>query len=222
MGQKTILTKIQRKFLELVLKEQYLLERYYWTGGTVLAEFYLHHRMSEDIDLFTEHQEVNVPSINKFVGIAGARLGAKKISYARFLGLYSYTLDFGRAGLLKVDFNYYPFARIDVNRKWNGLQIDSLVDIAANKIHTLSTKARARDFVDLYFILQDKQLTVNELIKLAKAKFDWHIEPAQLGENMAKVVKVGDLPKMLVSFEPKKMVEFFLDLAKSLESQIFK
>lgn len=42
MGQKTILTPIQRKFLDLVQAKSYLTKRYYW----------LHHRDSEDIDLF--------------------------------------------------------------------------------------------------------------------------------------------------------------------------
>jgi len=84
MGRNTILTPIQRKFLELVQAEKYLTSKYYWTGGTVLSEFYLHHRDSEDIDLFTEADEVNLPSVKDFVGIVGAKLGAKGISYPIF------------------------------------------------------------------------------------------------------------------------------------------
>ncbi len=88
MGQKTILNPIQRKFLCLAVKEPYLLKNYYWTGGTVLAELYLHHRESEDIDLFSEN-EVDVENISNFVGVMAKKLGAKDITSQRFLGLYS-------------------------------------------------------------------------------------------------------------------------------------
>lgn len=225
MGKKAILSNVQRRFLELVLKESYILKRYYWTGGTVLAEFYLHHRESYDIDLFTE-KEVHLPSISKFVGIAGTLLGAQKISHTRFLGLHSFVFSLKNKKTLKVDFNYYPFPRINRGKKWKGLAIDSLLDIAVNKLHTIAMKPRVRDFVDLYFLLNkekqlDEDLSIKSLHSLAKAKFDWHIEPIQLGENFAKVVTFKDFPKMLVPFDKKKMEDFFLTLARSLKKEIF-
>lgn len=221
MEQKTILTQVQRKFLDIVLNEPYLLRNYYWTGGTVLSEFYLHHRESEDIDLFTQEREIHLASINKFIGIAGTLLGSKTIRHSRFLGLYSYTFDLGIAGKLKVDFNYYPFPRIETGKRWRGLAIDSLTDIAVNKVHTISVKARVRDYVDLYCILrQVNTLDLRRLISLAKIKFDWHIEPMQLGENLAKVVTLMDVPTMLVPFDKREMEVFFLRLAASLKSEI--
>lgn len=221
MEQKTILTGVQRRFLDLVLKEPYILRNFYWTGGTVLSECYLHHRESEDIDLFAEKREIHLSSINKFVGIAGTLLGSKSIRHSRFLGLHSYTYDLGAAGKLKVDFNYYPFPRIETGKRWRGLPIDSLTDIAVNKVHTVSVKARTRDYVDLYCILrQAKNLNLRRLIALAKIKFDWHIEPLQLGENLAKVVTLEGLPTMLAPFDRKEMEEFFLQLAASLKSEI--
>ena len=36
----------------------------------------------------------------------------------------------------------------------DNLEIDSLLDIAVNKILTLSSRAEVKDFVDLYFLLQ--------------------------------------------------------------------
>lgn len=224
MGQKTILTPIQRKFLELFQAENYLTKRYYWTGGTVLSEVYLHHRDSEDIDLFTEKEEVHLPSIKDFVSISGVKLGAKGISYARFLGLHTFVFNFDDARQLKIDFNYYPFPRISARKKWNQIDIDSVLDIAVNKVHTISVKPRSRDFIDLYFLLKDKkwELSLPRLISLAKVKFDWDINPIQMGENLAKVVTAKDLPRMLVPFDQKKMENFLLKLAKSLDSRIFK
>ena len=224
MGQKTILTPTQRKFLELAQAESYLTQRYYWTGGTVLSEIYLHHRNSEDIDLFTEKEEVHLPSIKDFVSISGAKLGAKGISYTRFLGLHTFVFSFSNDSQLKVDFNYYPFPRINTNRKWEKINIDSVEDIAVNKVHTISVRPRSRDFIDLYFLLKDKKwgLSLPRLVSLAKAKFDWDINPLQMGENLAKVLTVKDLPRMLVPFNQKEMENFLLNLAKSLDNDIFK
>ena len=90
-------------------------KRFYWTGGTVLSEFYLHHRDSHDIDLFSENQEIHLPSINKFVGIVGQKMNVKKIIHKRFLGLHTYTLFLPNREL-KIDFNYYPFKRINTSK----------------------------------------------------------------------------------------------------------
>ena len=96
MGKLTILDSYQKKFLEFVLSEPYLLKRFYWTGGTVLSEFYLHHRESHDIDLFSESQEIHLPSINKFIGIVAKKMGSKKTIYSNYLGLHTYTLFYQR------------------------------------------------------------------------------------------------------------------------------
>ena len=65
--EKTILTPKQLEFLELVKIEPEITKRFYLTGGTALAEFYLKHRLSEDIDLFTEEEEVDQKLIEAYL-----------------------------------------------------------------------------------------------------------------------------------------------------------
>ena len=48
------LSKIQKKVLEVLAKSS-LNNKFYWTGGTLLAEKYLQHRESQDIDLFSDN-----------------------------------------------------------------------------------------------------------------------------------------------------------------------
>lgn len=151
------------------------MKRFYWTGGTVLSEFYLHHRESHYIDLFSENQEIHLPSINKFVGITAAKMGSKKIIYKQFLGLHTYTL-------------FLP----------------------------------KRDFVDLYFIYQKKKFDLKKMIILAKTKFDWHIDPIQLGKTFMEVINLHDVPRMLISFDRNEMERFFLTMAKDLKKDILK
>lgn len=221
MGKKTILKPIHHKFLEAVNKDNYLTKNYYWTGGTVLAEFYLQHRESEDIDLFIEDREVHLPPVKSFMQKFANETSARKISHSTFLGLETFLLQYPGFDF-KVDFNYYPFPRINKGKKWKNIAVDSLEDIAVNKVHTISMKQRTRDFVDVYFIMQNKEYDLNYLIRQAKAKFDWDIDSIQLGHKLAQVITLTDFPKMLVPFDKKKMEDFFLHLAKSLEKEIFK
>jgi len=197
------------------------LKNYYFTGGTVLSEFYLKHRISKDIDLFSE-KEVHLPSIAKFVKKVAPKISASETRYEQYLGLHTFFFKISNQEYFKVDFNYYPFPRIEKGKAWKGLAVDSLFDIAINKIHTLYMKPRAREYVDIYFIIQKTKYSLNDLVKFAKIKFDWHIEPLQLTRRYLEVLSVKDYPEMLVSFNKKEMENFFFEEAKKLKKEIFK
>lgn len=104
MGQ-TILTPKQSEFLELAQSEGQIVKHFYLTGGTALAEFYLHHRLSEDIDLFSENQEINQSLTDVFLKKISSKLKVKTIDRSQFLGLISYHLTYRDGQKLKVDFN---------------------------------------------------------------------------------------------------------------------
>ena len=57
---KTILTPNQHRLLEYAAKSPTVAEHFYLTGGTALAEFYLQHRVSEDLDFFTKDPIIEV------------------------------------------------------------------------------------------------------------------------------------------------------------------
>jgi predicted nucleotidyltransferase component of viral defense system len=221
MGKNSIFTPIQKRFLEAVIKEPYIVKKYYFTGGTALSEFYLQHRLSKDIDLFSE-KEVHLPSIAKFIKKTAPKLLATEIRQEQYLGLYTFFFAIPGQEDFKVDFNYYPFLRIEKGKTWRGLAIDSLLDIAVNKIHTLYMKPRAREYVDLYFILKEAKYSLKDLIQFSKIKFDWHTEPLQLARRFLEVISFKDYPQMLTSFNQKEMQKFFLREAKKLEKEIFK
>ena len=216
-----ILTPEQERLLSLASKEPYLCKKYYFTGGTPLAAFYLHHRLSEDIDLFTEN-EVHLPSIRAFVGKVQEKLKLKKIDYRQFLGLHSFQLFFSPKNILKVDFNYYPFPRIEKGSKYLNISVDSVLDIAVNKVHTIYMKPRARDFIDIYFILQKMKYDLSHLIIFAKTKFDWHIDPVQLGSRFMTASEQSDYPRMIEKINHQDWKGFFVEEARKLKKEIFK
>lgn len=218
---KTVLTPFQQKFLDLLADDAYITKHFYFTGGTALSEFYLKHRLSEDFDLFSE-KEVYFPAVTAFLTKIQSKIGTLKREHRPFMGLHSFMLHLKDGTKFKIDFNYYPHPRINIGKKYQKLNIDSLYDIAVNKVHTLFMNPRARDYIDLYFILKKTDFTWKQLISDAKAKFDWHIDQLLLGSQLKKVTVLIDSPKMLVSFNRGEMEQFFINLAKDLEKEIFK
>jgi predicted nucleotidyltransferase component of viral defense system len=215
-----ILSKNQKKFLELFDKEQSLFKRFYLTGGTALAEFYLRHRYSEDLDFFNEEEFAILP-IKAFIKKSGETLKAQKIEYQNFLGLHTFLFYLSGGDNLKIDFNYYPFPRILKGLKFKNIVIDSDYDIAVNKVHTISMQPRARDFIDIYFLITEKGYTIDDLIMKAKAKFDWHIDAVQIGTQLLKALDVKDFPLMLKKINHQVWQDFFAKEAARLGKDIF-
>lgn len=217
---KTILTPFQRRLLDIFATDSYIPQHFYLTGGTVLSEFYFQHRLSEDFDLFSE-KEVYLPAVVSFLTKIKSKIGIVEREHRPFMGLHSFMLHLKGGEKFKIDFNFYPHPRINIGKKYKKLHIDSLYDIAVNKVHTMFMKPRARDFVDLYFIFRETDFKLERLILDAKAKFDWHIDPLLLGSQMKKVITFTDFPKMLKPFDVKDMQEFFIEEARKLKKEIF-
>lgn len=204
----------------MAAKTKSLTGKFYFTGGTALAEFYLKHRLSEDLGFFSE-QEFPISPIESFFKAHSDGLGIIETERVQHLGLFTFFLKFKDKTILKVDFNFYPFPRIDKSTKFHNLSIDSPRDIAANKVHVLFMQPRERDYVDLYFLMNKYGFELNQLIKDAKIKFDWHIDKLKLAENLLKSIDITSLPKMLVPFKKSEMNEFFKNQAKNLGKDIF-
>lgn len=217
-----ILTEEQKLFLRLAGQDAHLRKEFYFTGGTPLSAFYLQHRMSEDIDLFCEKEEVNILSVRAFLKKIQKPMGIIKTDYRQFLGLHSFQLYFSETNILKVDFNYYPFPRIEKGMSYEHVEVDSILDIAVNKVHTIAMKPRARDFIDIYFILQEKGYDLHDLLMKAKAKFDWHIDAVQLGSRFFEAAEARDYPRMLKPINHQEWKDFFVEEARKLKKEIFK
>lgn len=217
---KTVLTKNQQIFLDLFNKEEGLFKKFYLTGGTALSEFYLKHRYSEDLDFFNEEEFPLLP-IQAFIKKVERILKAKKAEYQNFLGLHTFFFYLPDNEKFKVDFNFYPFSRIRKGLKFKNIAIDSDYDIAVNKVHTIAMEPRARDFIDIYFLVKEKDYSFMDLLMKAKAKFDWHIDAVQLGAQLLKALDVKDFPRMIKKINHKEWQDFFVKEAKRLEKEVF-
>lgn len=224
---KSILTPKQLGFLELAQAQTSINKNFYLTGGTALSEFYFQHRLSEDIDLFSE-KEIKVGGVESFLQGISTKIGISEITRQQFLGLNTYKLKYADGDVLKIDFNYYPFPKIETGVFFKKLEVSSIYDIAVNKIHTVGMKPRTRDYVDLFFIFTKSDYPPDKFLHRmridSQAKFDWPLEAKNLAVGFTRVkdLPAGEFPNMLVPLDKKRMEEFFLGLAKSLEADIFK
>ncbi len=216
MGQ-TILTDAQRIVLDLFSNESVLSEVYYLSGGTALAEYYLQHRDSDDLDFFTDEM-IDRVLIESFIQKVTAHFGT---ATARMECIHDRRLFFVdvKTTELKLEFSPYPFPALEERSKQNGVLIDSLRDIRANKLAALIDRFEPKDFVDLYFILQDCPL--EEIRGDVEKKFGLKISPLLLGSELAKVKRVEILPRMKRSLTIKELKTFFAKLAKELTPTVF-
>lgn len=123
---------------------------------------------------------------------------------------------------MKIDFSYYPFPRLEPGKLQYGIQTDSLLDIAVNKIQFIGTRTKARDFVDLYFIVKETGMVMGDLMIAARNKFDFYIDPVQYGKQFFKVTEVMDYPRMVKPLSEHDLQKFFLGEAKKLGPDILK
>jgi predicted nucleotidyltransferase component of viral defense system len=221
MSPPSILSENQKKLLDLLAQEKTICANFYLTGGTALAEFYLHHRLSEDLDFFSE-QEFDPQSISVVLKKIQKAAGVEKIEYQQSFNRNLFFLNTD-SDIIKTEFTYFPFPRIEQKQKMGELFIDSLIDIATNKIFTIYQKPRSRDFIDLYLILTNNpELTLDSLIDKAQIKFDNYIDPVQLGAQYIKVTELKDYPRMLEKLDEKVWQDFFVKEAEKLSGKVFK
>ena len=205
MGKNTILTKDQTTVLNEVAKNELLRSNFYLTGGTALSEFYLQHRESVDLDFFTQNhfnQETILALFNDFSATHKFIVSSEYID-----PLYQLLLKFESGSTLKVDFSYYPYKRIAKGNLYQGFEIDSLTDIAVNKLLTISQRVEVKDFVDLYFLLKNHSLW--DLIHGVEIKFKRKIDPFILASDFTLAEDFDYLPKMLKPLTLDELKSFF-------------
>ena len=135
------------------------------TGGTALARLYLHHRYSDDVDLFTLHGHA---------GTLGRDFANELQSHGFSVEPVTESVAFMRMwvgdGEKRVQVDVAPDAqRVDPPvPSALGVFAHSLRDIAANKIGAFEDRSEVKDAIDLYHLTQ--RFTWQELFHDAESK----------------------------------------------------
>lgn len=161
------LTRGQRAFLDHLLGSE-LVESLYLSGGTALAAFHLHHRNSEDLDLFSRHR-IDGTAIVRVVTAISER---DPIPH-RIQDRLGFIVQVAGAPL-RVEFVHYDFDPVEPPLpRYGALRVDGLRDILANKLSAILERTEPKDFADLLFLLRTPPLTLERGIRDCKAKFGW-------------------------------------------------
>jgi predicted nucleotidyltransferase component of viral defense system len=212
-----LLTPLQRKLLHEIGKSP-LRDDFFLTGGTALAALYLHHRYSVDLDLFTENPAA-VAHVPPTMQQIASRLNLD-LTFTRTLGTFLEAFVTSPDGE-RVEFDFAqdnPY-RLEPTRLDPDLDlwVDNSKDIACNKLSALFDRTEPKDFVDVYFVVQEL-LPFDRLVSLARQKHVG-IDDYWLAMALAQVERVRILPRMVKPLSLDELVAFFLARAKELMDQ---
>lgn len=183
-------------------------------GGAALASAYLHHRLSEDLDFFLrrEIQPADLRPLTRWLSRRGIVVQQRQLGPRLSLVLVQAAEEIGR-----IDFAYFPYEPIARPTRWQGMAVDSLLDMAVNKVQAILTRFQPRDFVDVYFLLREgPESQLERLLDLVRAKFDVGADRLALAERLLLAGQIADLPRLLRPVGLDELRAFFEAQARTL------
>lgn len=128
-------------------------KRFFLTGGSALGLFYLDHRRSYDLDLFTT-EEVDAKEVQNLVARVAGIIGAECHALRSAPDFHRFRLTRGEEREI-VDVVVDRAPQLDAQKaEFDGIRVDTLREIIANKLTTLLSRTEFKDVVDLYFLEQ--------------------------------------------------------------------
>jgi hypothetical protein len=202
-----ILDEKRKKVFE-ILKKLSFLDRFEMGGGTALA-LQIGHRVSVDFDFFAndsldekflENLEKELPKIPLGVSVSN------KEELTVFLDG------------VKVTFLHYPFPSLLPVVDLDGIRALSVLEIASTKAYTIGRRVEYKDYVDLYFILKEQDISLEDIIELCNKKYGSRFNSRLFLEQLV----YGDVEEVELKFfknavSKEEVFEFFEDLVSNFE-----
>lgn len=177
-------------------------KNFYLVGGTALA-LQIGHRISVDFDFFSD-KELAVGLLQK-VKRTFSNTGVE-IIYKEATQQIALLI-----GGVKTTFFYYPYPIIESLLNYRGVAVASVLEIAAMKAFSIGKRLSYKDYVDWYFLLSEKHVELNQVIKLAQKKFGGDFNDRLF---ISRLVSISDIPDQKINFlgdgVDRKTVEKFL------------
>ncbi len=153
-------TKLYKLAMEV---SNILPNKFYLAGGTAIM-FKYNHRKSVDLDFFADDFSFEY-YIKKF------KLYFKKRMKETQLNRGSDNIDFIIDGV-KVSLVKFYFKNIKKKQKIDKITSASDEDLILNKFYVISRRAEAKDIFDIYFLLKEKNYSLNNIRKSFEKKFN--------------------------------------------------
>lgn len=188
-------------------------ERFFLTGGTALAAFYLQHRISVDLDLFTL-DDLALTETDSLIPQIASDLNCSVSRARRSEHFRQYLLECANGQFLQVDLVRDFGPQYGTRKQVGSIIVDSMENIGANKITAVLGRTEPKDFVDLYFILKTGY-NFDELLAKAQEK-DLGMQPFYLAGSLLQVRNLHHLPATTPPITQAKLEEFIVGLANLL------
>lgn len=159
-----VLTDLQKQFLNWIATSS-LAPFIYWTWGTALAWQY-NHRLSTDLDFFSREllHDDDITLFNHELNKAFT-FTTKEQQTMRNRRLFFFD-D------LKIELTFFPFRQMyNQIKRENTLLVDHPKDIGVNKIHAVTQRLDMKDIIDLMYICEQENVSIQELVNGAEEKF---------------------------------------------------
>ena len=214
-----IITALQKEILRVFSKIPDS-NIFYLTGGTALAEFYLAHRKSYDLDIFTTEKGLIIPFSYTFEEEIKKNFSLKVVR--RFETLVEFEISDKEKSTrvqLALDSPFRFEEPLDTDL---GIKVNDYKDLIVDKLLAFFGRAEPRDAIDLYFILETENFW--DLVELAKQKdqgFDLYWLANALHRVKGYPENIKDLPvEMIKEINIKELKKLFLNLSKEVMEKI--
>jgi len=194
-------------------------QQFFLTGGTALAAFYLAHRKSEDLDFFTVQpfDSLHLTKVIETILEETSSHIEKELKTPRYWELY--LKNTANGWIQRLDFVHEQPIIFGKQEIIDGVIVDSLENIASNKILTIYGRLEPKDYLDLYWICLETKLDFFKLFEKTKKK-DTGLHEFYFANIIADVDKLTRFPKTLNPFNLSDLRNFYLKLSKQLLKKI--
>ncbi len=202
-----ILTPAQKRLLAAASAVEALRSSFVLTGGTALAAYHLHHRLSEDLDFFTRVPRAVPLAVESL--LASLPAAGFEIEVVRSFPSFAELSASGHGETLKLDLaEDTPFMLAPPTPGVaEGMAVESIQDISANKLAALFDRAAPKDFVDVFFLVRDRA-PLDDLVEEARKKH-LGMDDYWLAQAFARVRHVAVLPRMVRSLSIDELQALF-------------
>jgi hypothetical protein len=184
-------------------------KNFYLAGGTALA-LQIGHRVSVDFDLFTAQPlEANLRSFLE-----------KIFKQEQILPLVN-TKDqlTCMVSQVKITFLYYPFPVVHKLLKLEGQHLLDVHELAATKAYTIGRRGTFKDYIDLYFVLHEKHVSLTDIFELAEQKYKESFNARLFLEQLVYLDDIldTDINFLKAPVSKAEVQQFFENTIKSLK-----
>lgn len=184
-------------------------KKFYLAGGTALS-LQIGHRISVDFDFFCE-DDISKDLMPR----------VKKIFKGSDISVLVNNLDELTLIIngVKITFLKYPFPALSDFILYKGVKFLNIKEISATKAYTIGRRGSYKDYIDLYFIISKKYVSLENIIKMAEKKYGDDFNSRLFLEQLVyfKDIEYADIMFLNRKIEKEDLEKFFENEIKKIK-----